>query len=645
MKNTIYRRLGYVVCYILSIHILALCFLTAVRILHLTVNAPAGLAVGKVIHGMMIGLKFDNVVLSYITALPLLTLGICSMLPIDLRRWLRGFGIFYSVLISIVIAVAIADIPYYRFFNNHLNWDALSWLQFFSNTAGMMLGEKSFYVYFILAIVVIALFVFLAMKITSFFRTRPQTQYIDYTIRNTTVSVLVWLVLCGICFIGIRGSLQRYPISVGFAAFTDNVFVNRLGVNPLFNILESSKYNVEMPQLLMDVDAEEAINYVQQALHREGTEQNPLQSTVEGTVTDRPNIIVILMESMTKWNMSQTYNGEPITPYLLSLYSAPHCMSFDNCYSAGIHTNNGITATMFGYTPNFAKTTMPVPPTQYAGLSYNLHQAGYTNLCFVTSNPQYDNMNGTLLENDFDRIYSQYDYPADKVVNNFGVQDDYMFSFGLERMQEQTEPFMAMFLTVSNHAPYIYPAEFEGRGKDASQRTIAYADDAIRKFIDEAQQTEAGRDAYYVLISDHGAPVADYEYEMVYEYNHIVWHILSSRLDSAHTAYDGIAGQVDVAPTVLSLIGLPYTNNTMGNNLLTTPREMIQFVSNECLGCVDKEYFWCYNIQTNTEYLYRIGSETNILSENPEQAAKMKEYATKMQWVNTTAVKQGWTKP
>ena len=49
----------------------------------------------------------------------------------------------------------------------------------------------------------------------------------------------------------------------------------------------------------------------------------------------------------------------------------------------------------------------------------------------MTHESQYDNMNGYLRTNGFDRIFAQEDYPKDKVVNSFGVQDDFLYQYAL----------------------------------------------------------------------------------------------------------------------------------------------------------------------------------------------------------------------
>ena len=93
---------------------------------------------------------------------------------------------------------------------------------------------------------------------------------------------------------------------------------------------------------------------------------------------------------------------------------------------------------------------MTVPSNQYMGLPYALQRHGYNTYVFVTGNPQYDNMNSFFYDNSIERIFSLYDYPSDEAVNNFGVPDDYMFSYGLDYLQQRaatTEmPFFALFV-------------------------------------------------------------------------------------------------------------------------------------------------------------------------------------------------------
>ena len=75
----------------------------------------------------------------------------------------------------------------------------------------------------------------------------------------------------------------------------------------------------------------------------------------------------------------------------------------------------------------------------YSGLPTVLKDNGYRNLFFMTHESQYDNMNAFLRTNGFDEIYAQENYPKDKVVNSFGVQDDFLYQYALPILNKRAE--------------------------------------------------------------------------------------------------------------------------------------------------------------------------------------------------------------
>jgi len=457
------------------------------------------------------------------------------------------------------------------------------------------------------------------------------------------VTVLLW----GAVFCGMRGSFQRYPLKVSFAYFCENPLYNKLGVNPIFNIIKSAEYGqVTIPKELTAIPVEEAIAYVQQELHFTSTDSlRPLnrKGSVVPRMATRPNVVVVFMESMSAENLEKEGHGEWLTPYLRSLREKS--IYWSHCYSTGIHTNNGIVGVHYGYIPNFAKTIMDVNADKYTGLPYYLGRAGYETMCFVTGNPQYDNMNSFWRDNGITHLYSQYDYPVSARVNNFGVSDGYMFEYGLNKLNEYSQsgrPFFASFLTVSNHAPFVVPEAYQDRGTDASEQIIAYADDAIRQFVDRAMETDWGKNTVFVLVADHGAPFTS-PYEMVLSYNQIPVFVYAQDLPPQRV--DQVTSQIDIWETVLSLIGVEYENNCLGIDALNESRRYAVFVSNEHLGVADEEYFYCYSINTQRECLYRIGDGTNIIDEMPDKAQDMREYGMKMEYVNLLSIQNGWTAP
>lgn len=126
----------------------------------------------------------------------------------------------------------------------------------------------------------------------------------------------------------------------------------------------------------------------------------------------------------------------------------------------------------------------------YSGLPTILKDNGYQNLFFMTHESQYDNMNAFFRTNGFDEIYAQENYPAEKVVNSFGVQDDFLYQYALPILNKKAtsgRPFFTVLLSISNHPPYIIPDYFKPHSDKPEDQIVEYADWSIKQFITEAE--------------------------------------------------------------------------------------------------------------------------------------------------------------
>ncbi|MGN0186283.1 MAG: LTA synthase family protein [Paludibacteraceae bacterium] len=654
MRRT--RQTLTALAYVVGVHVLCLLTLTLCRVLLLVVNMPAGdMQWAWLCRAMLIGVKFDNLIASYVSALPLVAFSLLALIVPDKTAFDRAMGVavkvaawFYSVVYTLGLIIEVANVRYYRFFDNHLNISVTEWFAFASDTAGMIFGDTGNWFFIVVGIVLIVLF-WLALWVFTHFFVRRMTSFrlsCQSGGNDWACAIAVVVVSWGLCFCGIRGSFQRYPLNVSFAYFCDHPFYNRLGVNPIFNIIKSAEYIADDLPAMLQVDEHVALTAIRQELHVQTTDSLfPLQRQVAATAGfGKRNVVIVLMESMSTDYLDVMYNGRHITPYLSDLrYNS---LYFKHFYSAGVHTNNGITATLYGYGPDFAKATMKVPSNQYMGLPYALQRNGYNTYVFVTGNPQYDNMNSFFYDNSIERIFSLYDYPSHEAVNNFGVPDDYMFSYGLNYLQQRADtaaaPFFALFVTVSNHMPFVIPEQYRDAGADDEQCIVAYADDALRQFMEQAQQSDWGKNTVFVLLGDHGslAPTC-YDYNI--RHNMVPCFIVTEGVTD--TIVYQPAQQQDITPTIMALLGLPYTDNTMGINQLEQRREYAYFVNNDHLGCSDGEWLYSYGINTHKERLYRLGDTDDKSTLEPIRLQKMRDYAVQHQLINLKAVKHKWTIP
>jgi len=648
------KRFLYIFCYLFSVHLLGICFFTIFRLVLYYVNVGYAADVESKLpllaQALLKGLQFDNFMASYITLLPLLVLTIVAFFSKIPNRLIIGCNIFFSILYFLAFIIAIADIPYFSYFFAHIGVSAFGWFQFGEETAGLIFQDISNYPYFVLLLVSITLFSFCIGR----FGKQLQQSLVKVREKPNLKWALPFVVLLyGLCFLGMRGTLQRYPLRVGFAYFSNHSFFNQLGVNPVFFLMKNSieqqkqRNNNVNDQMTM----REAVELAQSELCvYSAPDDSPLYREITNISNGQKpsNVVIVLLESMAPEYLKCEYNGKSLTPYLNHLISKSYY--FENFYSAGVHTNNGIVSTLYGYPALFNKPSINSEMRYSGGLPIVLRKNGYQTMFFVGGNPQYDNMNSFLYENGFDRIYSQYDYPAEKIVNNFGVQDDYLLSYGLERLNEAGEkdkPFFATFLTVSNHSPYVVPEEFKDYADTDDKKMIGFVDKAIKDFMENAANQAWYNNTIFVFLGDHGKLSGFGKYDMPITYNQIPLIIYSPFLDDAPQQFAQFGGQVDVFPTVMGLLNIPYENNSFGIDLRNDrKRPCMYFVNDNQLGCINENYLYVRNLTTQTDILYDLHSDRseNIMQQESKEGEALKKYAVSMMVTADYLMKNNQTK-
>ncbi len=85
----------------------------------------------------------------------------------------------------------------------------------------------------------------------------------------------------------------------------------------------------------------------------------------------------------------------------------------------------------------------------------------------------------------------------------------------------------------------------------------------LKEFIDEAKQQEWFDNTIFVFVGDHGKIVGTPRSDMPLSFNHVPLFIYSPSFIEPLQIED-LGGQVDIAPTVLGLLNIDYTDNGFG---------------------------------------------------------------------------------
>lgn len=637
--------------YLLQVHLMALGAMSAFRVLMLCTlweQLPEDVRHAPAMHAqaMLRGVWFDNVVACYILALPLVIVTLVGALDHYGSRVVRPIGIFFGTAYSLVFMACAGNIPYFAYFTKVLNSSIWNWAEHGSTTLGMMFTEASYYLYIAAFFLVFALFCWGLTHLGKAWRASipgPKEQRRHWA-KNVS-NLAIGLALCGLCMFGIRGRMGYNPIKVSAAYFCDNPILNQLGVNPAFCLLQSTldDRRAENKRLHLMDDAK-AVAQAQLLLGRKGLPLlSPLAREVKADkAPTRQNVVLVLMESMSA-KLTGALGGTNLTPAIDSLARGGLC--FTNCYSAGTHTNHGLYATLYAFPSIMKRNAMKgsaIP--NYSGLPTVLAQEGYHTLFFMTHEAQYDNMNAFLRTNGYQDVYAEEDYPKEKIANHFGVADDYLFEYALpvlRRLHEAGRPFFATLLTISNHPPYVLPKGFQGKSKDMEDQIVEYADRCIGDFMRRAAQEAWYENTIFVFVGDHGKMVGQADCELPESYNHVPLIFYGKGISpQTNTSW---AGQVDISATILGMLGISYTQNNFGIDLLKEHRPCIFYTADNTVAARDEKHLYVYNPDAEQEFCYDIQGTTPRPVAMNEGHQILREYCFSMLQATEVLVEQGRT--
>lgn len=582
-----------------------------------------------------LAIRFDAMVSAYLVMLPLVLLLVNYFLKSASKKLTTlSIGII-NISAFIILLICCTDIPYYKFFKSRITTSVLLWAGDFGQSISYVLSDKKFYP-------LIALLFIVFFLIVVFVRYLKNKLLICRTANNHSFKFKTFIAACTILLVihSARGFHFIRPPGIREAFFSNNAFINQLTLNPMLTFFESlSLFRIDY------MEDEQAIALAQYHLGVKKTLYKSPIARLDKTVSaeNKKNVVLILMEGMSAGRMKMFGEQKNLTPFLDSL--AMNSLFFPNIYSNGIHTCNGVYGTLCSFPSLMA--IHPMSNVQscnlyFDGMLSTMKNNGYTNLLFCSHDDQFDNMGYFLPRNGLDRIYGWKDYPKEKIENVWGVNDEFLFDFALKRIDslaKQDKKFFTTILTISTHPPQEMPKQtsYKPRSIDVFDQVFEYADWALKQFMKTCASKDWFDNTLFVFVADHGISLPS-KLEAPLSLNHVPLIIYSS--DSAFVKKENknFGMQSDIYPTVMSLLGISYANNTMGVNLLQHQRPFAYFSQDNRLGVINDNYYLVID-KYGSEYLYQYRKDDmrNYIHSNTALTDSMKNYAYSMlqttQWL------------
>ena len=536
------RLLFLVRFYVLTV----LLFIVAKVVFMLANHSGHEVSVADVAQVVWHGLSLDLSTALYILALPFLL----TMVSVWVRlpRWL--FWGYYA-LIALTLALAfVADTSLYPFWGFKLDASCLQYLD--TPTEAMASVSAAYLLLRLVAVIAMAAviaFLYSRIEHTSCHSNHnPQNS----DLKSQIIETALYLLLIPFIVVGIRGGLDESTTNVGQVYFSQNQFLNHSAVNPVFSFLASMEKTASyVPdyQFMSDAECERIV-----------ADLYPTESTVIDTLltTERPNIVVVLMESAGAIFTSLEGRGD-VMPRLAQLMDEG--VSFDSCYANSWRTDRGTVCTYSGY-PSFPVSSvmkMPAKSRLLPGLAKTLAAEGYETSYLYGGDVNFTNMRSYLIGSGFERITWKKDFSADEQrTAEWGVRDDITFSFLARQIAQydaQHQKFFIGYSTLSSHQPWDVPLK---KMDDEVLNAFYYLDCCIGTFIDSLRTTPAWKNLLIVLLPDHGI---DYNEVTVSDPRHdhipMVWTGGAIRQPRRLRQ---VCNQTDLPATLLGQMHLPHND-------------------------------------------------------------------------------------
>ena len=291
----------------------------------------------------------------------------------------------------------------------------------------------------------------------------------------------------------------------------------------------------------------------------------------------RMNVVIISSESFGA-EFSKLYGSDrDWTPEFDAL--ALKSLWFRHTYASGTRTVRGLEA-ISASLPPIPTESIIRRPGNHAVVTWGevMAKQGYRSSFLYGGYGYFDNMNAFYQNNGYEVLDRNQIPKPHRFENIWGVSDEDLFDKALgyfDQVAQTGQPFFSQIMTTSNHKPYTFRTGLESLGIKPTgggrESGVRYADYAQGYFMREAAKHPWFSNTLFVILADHGArvygkqqiPLKTYEIPLLI---HAPGRLQPRKVETLMT-------QVDLAPTVMGLLGLGYTAPWFGQDALNTPEE------------------------------------------------------------------------
>ena len=399
-----------------------------------------------------------------------------------------------------------------------------------------------------------------------------------------TVNTVVTVALLAMMW----GKQSLYPLRWGEVFDGRDRFVAQVALNPVLFFLETRVTS----DLGVDLDGVKATHQaladyfgIPKRYDAQGLPSLLRSIEPRPLVTGTPNIVFIQLESLSIFKTSLLGNPLDPTPFLRQL--AERSIFFDRFHVVMENTSRSMFATLFGIPDvsglDWNATRNPLLVEQYCPLN-TLNE--YEKYYFLGGSANWAQIRAALKNNIAGlKIFEEGSYRA-SIVDVWGIADVDLLLEGGEKLQQARRPYFAYFQTSGNHPPFTIPpnlpdfqtvevpqAELAAQGFASIEEfnAVRLMDYSLKKFFAAQERTADYLNTVYVLWADHGISrgTTDTRFAAVPLAIHRIPALIHAPgFIKTGRRVSSVASQMDIIPTVMSLLGRTTVTQTLGRDAL-----------------------------------------------------------------------------
>lgn len=538
------------------------------------------------------GLPLDLSVAGYMTTVPALALTVSS-LPFSCLHGERAARIFQYILLawtaiaSIIVALAfVANLALYGYWRFPLDAtpvffiatspaDAIASIVWWQGLLGI--GATAF--------VAVGTFI-LFKKLYRYFGKEL------FTARPRKAEWLAMVLLTALLFLPIRGGVTVSAMNTGKAYFSENQTLNHAAVNPVLSFMENIAHQEDFAhqyRFMNDGVAHATFRRFVRGKAPAGT--RPV-SVLRTDSLPHPDIYLIILESF-----SDTLTRiKGVTPHLNSLKRQG--LYFSRFYANSFRTDRGLVAILMGYPAPATVSLMKFPrkTATMPSLAAHLKRAGYGLNYYYGGDADFTNMRSFLINQGFEHITEDADFPVTERLSKWGVPDHLLFAKAKADLSAQASaghrdintrrPAFTVIQTSSSHEPFDVPYH---RLSDPILNAFAYADASLGSFIGYLKASGRWDQSLVIIVPDHlGAWPRNADSFKTWRFHvPLIWTGGMIKRPEVVPVY---GSQQDIAATVLGQLGINHQDMTFSKDLFSDAfHHSAFFMMNDGFGLIDDD--------------------------------------------------------